>query len=178
VLVRVAWRAEQDEIGEVFSPETFLTNWNKITPDAKTTLFASLPGDMRKDLDKIAKVASNLRDGSKVFANPSGTAQAATNQLTAGAAILSLMTGNAGAAGAIAGGVVGANAASRIMTNPLAVKWLAEATRVPVEQLPAQLNTLSQAIFRMDKDEREDAREFVRQAREALSSAEARGQRQ
>jgi len=161
--------SKQDDLGEVFSPETFLTNWNKLTPDAKNSLFSALPGDMRKDLDKIARVASNLRDGSKVFANPSGTAQAATNQLTAGAAVLSLLTGNAGAAGAIAAGVVGANAASRIMTNPLAVRWLAESTRVPVEQLPAQLNNLSQTIFRMDKDEREDAREFVRQARALLS---------
>ncbi len=172
-----AVNSKQDDLGEVFSTETFLTNWNKITPDSKTALFAALPDEMRKDLDKIARVASNIRDGSKVFANPSGTAQAASNQLTAGAAAISLLTGNWPVAAAIAGGVASAAASSRLMTSPDFVRWLAKSTRVPVEQLPAQLNVLSQAIFRMDEGEREEAKQFVKTAREALRTAEGRPNR-
>jgi hypothetical protein len=63
---------KQNELGEAFSTETFLTNWNKLHPDAKRSLFSTLPDEMRGDLDKIAKVASNVREGSKVFANPIG----------------------------------------------------------------------------------------------------------
>jgi len=165
--------SKQDELGEVFSPETFLTNWNKLHGDAKTALFSNLPDGMRSDLDKIARVASNLRDGSKVFANPSGTAQAAANQFTAGAAVISLITGNLGTAAAIGGAVAGSNVLARVMTSPITVKWLAKATSVPVEQLPAQLNNLSQQIFRMPKDERDDARELVKTMRAALTSQEA-----
>lgn len=164
--------SKQDELGEVFSPETFLTNWNKLHGDAKTALFSNLPDGMRSDLDKIARVASNLRDGSKVFANPSGTAQAAANQFTAGAAVISLITGNLGTAAAIGGAVAGSNVLARVMTSPITVKWLAKATSVPVEQLPAQLNNLSQQIFRMPKDERDDARELVKTMRAALTSQE------
>lgn len=167
--------SKQDELGEVFSPETFLTNWNKLHGDAKTALFSNLPDGMRSDLDKIARVASNLRDGSKVFANPSGTGQA-VGQITVGATALSmLLSGNVGGLAALGGGVLSANAAARIMTSPLAVKWLAKATSVPVEQFPAQLNNLSQQIFRMPKDEREDAREFVRAARAAISEKSGTG---
>jgi hypothetical protein len=42
-----ATASKQDDLAEVFSPETFLTNWNKITPDSKRVLFSALPGSMR-----------------------------------------------------------------------------------------------------------------------------------
>jgi hypothetical protein len=43
-------------------------------------LFSPLSKEMTADLDKIAKVASNVREGSKVFANPSGTTQALASE--------------------------------------------------------------------------------------------------
>lgn len=166
----VATPGKQNELGEAFSTETFLTNWNKLHPDSKRVLFAPLSGEMRSDLDKIAKVASNVREGSKVFANPSGTAQASTTNLTAGAFALSLLTGQWHAAAGIAGGVGLANASGRLMTNPKFVHWLAESTRVPVEQVPAQLNQLFQHSLYMKGDERREVRAFVKTAREAATT--------
>lgn len=166
---------KQNDLGEVFSTETFLTNWNKLHPDAKRVLFSTLPDTMRSDLDKIAKVASNVRDGSKVFANPSGTAAGAASSGqtwgTAAAAFMAVLTGHPeyGAA-AIAGSAATAgasNATARLMTSPKFVHWLAKSTRAPVEQIPAQLNQLFQESLYMKGDERKDARAFVKAAREA-----------
>ena len=98
-----ATAGKQDDVGEAFSTETCLTNWNKLHPDAKTAITAPMPEGMRGDLNQIAKVASNIRDGSKVFANPSGTAQASANQLTTGAFAYSVLSGNWHVAGGIAG---------------------------------------------------------------------------
>jgi hypothetical protein len=165
-----ATASKQDDLAEVFSPETFLTNWNKITPDSKRVLFSALPGSMRGDLDKIAQVASNMREGSKVFANPSGTTQGTASAMTAGGFVVSLLTGQFHAAAGIAGGVATAYGAGHLMTSPGFVHWLAKSTQVPVEQLPATLNQLFQASLYMKGAERKDVREFVKSAREAAAS--------
>jgi hypothetical protein len=166
----IATPGKQNELGEVFSGETFLTNWNRISPEAKRVLFAPLSDQHRADLDKIAKVASNLREGSKVFSNPSGTGQvvAATSGLTAFGVLLA--SGQFHGAAAVAGGAGLANAQSRLMTNPRFVKWLAESTKAPAEQLPAQLNALFQQSLYMKGDERKDVRAFIKQAREAAAT--------
>lgn len=164
---------KQNEPGEVFSTESFLTNWNKLHPDAKRVLFAPMPDGMRSDLDQIAKVAANIREGSKVFANPSGTAR---NVVTygvagsAGASVISLLFGgNILPLASIGGGLATANGAARLMTNPKFVSWLADATRVPVEQLPAQLNILSQATWNMSRSDRNEVQGLVKTAREGAS---------
>lgn len=167
----LATPGKQNELGEVFSTETFLTNWNKLHPDAKRVLFAPMPEGMRADLDKIAKVAANVREGSKVFANPSGTAQALSTQHTVGGAVLSTILGHPGVAAGIAGAMVGANATARLVTNPAVVRWLAQSTRVPIEQLPAQLNILSQATWNMRPEDRHEVQGLIATMREAESSA-------
>lgn len=166
---------QQNDLAEVFSSETFLTNWNKLSADSKRVLFAPLEPKMRADLDQIAKAASNIREGSKVFANPSGSGQvvAATSGLTAFGVLLATQQ-YAGAA-AIAGGAAAANLQARIMTNPTVVHWLARTTRMPAEQLPAQLNNLFQQSLYMRGDERKDVREFIRNARAGLAAHRAAG---
>lgn len=167
---------QQNELGETFSAETFLTNWNRITPEAKRALFNPMTPRMRRELDEIAAVAANIREGSKVFANPSGTAQAAATHMTAGAALISVLTGNFALAGGIAAGVGGSNLSARLMTNPDFVRFLAGSTRVPVEQVPAQLNQLFQQSLYLKRDERRDVREFIKQARESLRAQQGQGQ--
>lgn len=158
---------QQDALGEVFSAETFLTNWNRMAPSAKETLFGNLPFGMRRDLNAIAKVAENMRDGAKVFANPSGSAQTGAAIGTAGGFVIALTTGNLPAAAYIASGVVGTNLLSRAMTNPKLVRWIAQSTKAPMEQLPAQLNLLFQQSLYMKGDERREVREFIKTVREA-----------
>lgn len=49
---------QQSAAGDAFSPATFLTEWNKLAPDAKKVL---LPEDVRIELEKLAKVSEGVR---------------------------------------------------------------------------------------------------------------------
>lgn len=139
-----ATAGNQNDLGETFSAQTFLTNWNKASPEAKMTLFADGKGDLRENLDQIAKAANIVREGSKVFANPSGTAQTLANIGTGTALGGSIATGNIGAAAMIVGAMTTANLTARVMTNQNFVRWLAQTTKVSPSALPAQINTLAQ----------------------------------
>lgn len=129
-----ATAGNQNEVGDAFSVTTFLTNWNRLSPQARQTLFGRT-GDLSltPELENLAKVASNIRDGSKYLANPSGSGPAAARQAVLGAAGLAAITGQMGALGVIGGGVAGTNLAGRFMTSPNRVLQLANKTPVPVQ---------------------------------------------
>lgn len=134
---------KQDAAGDIFSPETFLTNWNKMSPGAKQQIFSDPV--MRKNMDAIAGVTENLRGGAKVFANPSGSAGAATPY---GIGYL-LAGGNVATAGTLVGGaMVGA----KMLTSPKVVEWLAQYPKVAPEAASMHLARLGQ-IFNETKDE-------------------------
>lgn len=154
----------QNELGDRFSTETLLTNWNLLSPEAKRTLFDRFGPGFRANMDNLAKVTANLRSGSKVFVNPSGTAQAATQAGTAGAFILSVVTGNVPAAASIAGGVTGAYWSARLMTNPKFVAWLAQSTRAPTTAIPAMVNRLAQQAASTNDPDLEAAADLYQQA--------------
>jgi len=135
----------QNDVGDAFSTETFLSNWNGMSPQAKQVLFNRMGTGFRGDMDRIAKVASNLREGSQVYKNPSGTAAALSNQTTGAGAVLSVLLGHPGVAATIGATTGGANLMSRLMTNPTAVKWIAQQTQKPIGMLPAQIAVLAQA---------------------------------
>jgi hypothetical protein len=134
----------QGELGDRFSSETFLTNWSGLSTEAKRTLFNRYGDKFRSDMDQVAKFAANLRQGSQVFRNPSGTGQATVQASAATAFVGSLVLGHFGVAGTVAGGVLGANLTSRLMTNQNFVKWLAQSTKVPAGNYPAMVNRLAQ----------------------------------
>lgn len=146
----------QNELGDAFSANTFLTNWNKLSPEAKSTMSGPFGKQFSGDLGTIAKVAENLKKGSKVYANPSGTSQAVANTSALGAFIFSLFTGHIGGAGAIAGSAGAANLAARGLTNPRFVRWLAQNSRKPISALPGALNALSQVSQRNGDPETAD----------------------
>lgn len=124
-----ATNSAQDDLGEVFSAETFLTNWNKMTPQAKSALLGGTRYRSLSDsMDKIAAAASSIRDSSKALANPSGTGQATASIASAAMAAMAILSGNTTAAGLLAGQAGLANAASRLMTSPRFVRWLAKET--------------------------------------------------
>lgn len=157
----------QDAAGEVFSAQTFLTNWNKFSPEARRALFDRYGPSFSRDMDRIASVAQNIRDGAKVFANPSGTANRAA-AMTYGASLVgSLFTG--GTTGLVAAGV-GANLMARYLTNPDVVRRLAVATALPKGSIPALINSirldaeksgdedLAQLASELEQREKESAR--------------------
>ena len=150
----------QNDTGDAFSTQTFLTNWNGLSKEAKSTLFDRMGPDYRSSMDNIARMASNLRSGSKVFQNPSGTSDATIQAATVGSAVTSLLMGSPGGAGAVAGVVGSANLGARLMTNPTFVRWLGRNTTRPVGSLNAQVGVLAN----MGKDD-PDVSEFVGQFR-------------
>lgn len=129
----------QDATGDVFSAATFLTNWNRVSPEAKRALFDRHGQGFARDMDRVARVASNIKEGSKVFANPSGTANRAA-AMTYGAALVgSMFTGGTG--GLVVSGLA-ANGAARWLTNPRAVSWLARTTELPRGSIPGTINAM------------------------------------
>lgn len=165
----------QDAAGDVFSAQTFLTNWNRVSPEAKRALFDRHGPAFTADMDRIARVAQNLREGSKVLANPSGTANRAA-ALTYGASLVASLFGGSplAAAGLVAGGL-GANATARMLTNPNVVKWLARSTALPVGSAAAQI----QALRRIGENENDpEAIEIADQLAEQERNKASGGQQQ
>lgn len=153
----------QDDIGSQFSTERFLTNWNNLSTPAKAVLFDRYGKGFRQDMDQVAKVAANLREGSQVFRNPSGTAGAAAQTSAAAGFVAALVSGQPAVAAAIAGGVAGAGVTARLMTSPSVVSWLAKGTLAPRSAMPA---LLAQAARSNDSDLRELA-QYLEQTTEA-----------
>jgi hypothetical protein len=122
----------QNAAGDLYSPQTFLTNWNRLHPDAKDALFGT-SGNLRDTVENFANVADNLRQGSKVFANPSGTGPA-MNQSETLKHFLDLAVGAVAghglhqgiAPGAVAGAIgipTAAYVGAKAMTSPTVVDW-------------------------------------------------------
>lgn len=144
----------QDATGEVFSARTFLTNWNKVSPEAKRALFDRHGPRFSEDMDRIARVAENIDKGSTVFKNPSGTGNrtaAIGYWLALGH---SLYQQDWRTASGIAALGVGTNRLAHKMTDPGVVKWLADTTRYPAEAtFASQLQALRQIGEREDDPE-------------------------
>jgi len=142
---------QQDELGDVFSSERFLTNWNRLSPDAKKILFDRFGTDYRKNLDKIAQTASKIREGSRVLANPSGTAAAGITP----ASLAVIATAITGGQYMLLTGLLSASAISRAsakaFTNPRYVKWLAENSKIPMDAIPGAIANLN-AIAKDEND--------------------------
>lgn len=152
----------QDAAGEAFSAATFLTNWNRVSPEARRALFDRFGPGFSRDIDRIASVADNIKQGSKVYANPSGTANRGAAQAYAIGLPLSLaqapFTGHYWPVVATIGGGIGANVTARALTNPKVVNWLARSTSLPVGSINTSLREFS---AQAQKAGDEDAMEFA-----------------
>lgn len=142
----------QDAAGEVFSAATFLNNWNKVSPEARSTLFNRYGGKMSDDIDKLARVADSIKDGSGVLRNPSGTGAQVASFGYGGGLALSILTGDIPSLAKLAAGGALANITARAMTSPKTVNWLARNTETPVGALPAQLNVLKRIAAENDDE--------------------------
>ncbi len=147
---------------EQFSASTFLTNWNRVSPEAKAALFNRHGPGFAQDMDRIARVADNVKEGSKVFANSSGTANRQAAQAYGIGLPLSIVqapfTGHYWPVVATVGGGIGANLAARALTHPNIVRWLARSTAMPVGSINASLRQLAE---QGQRDEDPDVIEFA-----------------
>lgn len=155
----------QNVAGDEFSVNTFLTNWNKLAPEAKSALFGgSRYSELRPALDRLTRVTAALKDTERM-ANPSGTAQALniTTMLGAlGGGTVGLASGGVGGAAAgalapVATTILAPKYAAKLITNPRVVNWLADglavASRAP-NKMGTQLVRLA-AIAKEDPEVRD-----------------------
>lgn len=160
--------SQQDETGGVFSLGSFLTNWNRLHPSARSALFSRFAPEVGRDLDALGRVAANVRTGSQVFANPSGTAQAvnqAAAVVTAGGA---LAMGRLEVAGGVLGGMALTNSGARLMTSPTFVRWLARSRDMTPAAYQSSVQGLAAAGMRDDDPE---LVEFARRLNERLEQS-------
>ncbi len=161
---------------EQFSAATFLTNWNNISTEARRALFDRHGPQFSRDMDRVARIADNIKTGAKVYANPSGTANRAAAMGYALSVPLSIgqaaVTGQYWPIVATIGGGVAANVAARAMTSPLVVGWLANSTRMPIGSINASIQSLMRAAERRND---EAAMEYAQALLEQSQSAPSQG---
>lgn len=150
--------SQQNADSDVFSMETFLTNWANMSPEAKRVLFDRHGLGFRQDMDRIARMTDRIRQGSSVFRNPSGSArlislitQSAGTASSAGSALVAgsplLAAGIVSGSMALAGGLSGL---ARLMTSPGFVRWVAQNGEKPVGELIPQARLLREIAERED----------------------------
>lgn len=149
----LATPGQQDASGELFSANTFLTNWNRLSPEARRAVFDRHGAGFSASMDRIAQVAETLRTGSKVYANPSGSA----NKIGLLGYVVALATtagsGRLTEAGTLVAGGALANGVSRFLTNPRIVAWMGSSANLPVSALPQQVAILRGVAERADDTE-------------------------
>jgi hypothetical protein len=133
----------QNEVGDAFSAETYLTNWSRMAPEAKRALFDRFGPSFSKDLDSIAAATAKVRKANQTLPNPSGSAVVAGQTTAFGGLGYALLSGNPTTAGGIAAALTGTHLSARAMTSPGFVKWLARTTQLPAGAIPAQLSILA-----------------------------------
>lgn len=118
----------QDAQGQAFSASTFLTNWNKMTPQAKASMFPDKAA--RSNLNDLATIAEQTKR-SQAMANTSNTGVAVTS--------INVIGGGAAAAANLPATLLGAGSiylTGKLMASPQFARILATTSKMP----PAQAN--------------------------------------
>jgi hypothetical protein len=138
--------SNQDEMGEVFSTERFLTNLNNMSAEARSAIFDRFGPTFRRDLESIAASTARIREASQIAGNPSGTGQAIAQFTGYGALGLSAVSSVAAldptAFAAVSAALASTNVAGRAFTNPRIVRWMAKTTKAPTAALPSLMAQL------------------------------------
>ena len=133
----------QDATGQVFSPNTFLTNWNQLSDSGKNTLFGGTRFDgVRDDIDYLSNLSAAQKSGQE-FANPSGTARAAGVAAVLGILASSLAHGDIGAGLATAAGSYALPwGGAQMMTSRPMLQWIRNAALSPAGSWNANIARL------------------------------------
>lgn len=145
--------------GADFSPERFLTAYNKLSDAGRGALFKSGgKGELASSLRDIATVSSRFRELQK-FSNPSGTAQNTIGAATGASAVTPLFMGDVLTPLAVVGSVVGGRALATILAKPAAAASIADwskkyeaAARMPSAPRVALLTVASRNLANTLKD--------------------------
>jgi len=131
-----------------FSIAKFVTNYNKLAPEAKAALFKG--GKNQKageSLDEFADLMAKIKDKSR-YENTSNTAGAiqvgmVLNSLGAlGAGFAAGDQTSVGGLAGAAGGIIAPRMAAKLITNPNFIKWLAQPVKEGTKDWAAHLTRL------------------------------------
>lgn len=143
----------------LFSSETFLTNWNRLSPGAKSQLFED--PKTRKAVDTLAGAAAEVRESGKVFSNPSGTAGSFAAYSVYASPIAALAAGSFAPLVAAAGAAGSAYVGARMLTSPKVVEWLAAAPKIKPQNMPAHLARLGVIYNEADDETKSELDKFM-----------------
>ena len=136
----------QNAAGEGFSSATFLTNWNKLSPEAKNTLFTGGQyKDLAPQLDRLTRVVEMAKNTDR-FANTSQTAGTIGYMRFFGAG---QVAGLFVAPFTSAASLIAPYASAKLLTNPNFAKWLATTSEKALSdphvqsQIPGMLGRLA-----------------------------------
>lgn len=153
----------QNEMGDAFSSETFLTNLASMSMPARRALFSNsgFPG-LEEKVMTMGRMAANRREGAQVFSNPSGTARQ-TNLTAWGSGLAAALATGSPHGITLALGIPTASAiGAKILTSPSTVRFAAGKTALDQSAAPA---TLAAAARQSSEDEKARNRERLREAR-------------
>lgn len=139
----------QNDTGSAWSPETFLTNWNRMTPATQSAMFSGFKNaaEVKSAVDNVARATSMMRDSSKMWANPSGSGA----NIAARGLLAAVAGGGAAAAGgllnpavplAAGAGLLGTYGLARATTSQKVVNAMASKNYLDPELLQAQISSL------------------------------------
>ena len=157
----------QNAAGSAFSADTFLTNWGKMSDEAKDALFgpSGTPNTLRRSLDSLEATASIRREANRFTKNPSESAGGIGHALGLAAflgegAQMAMGHGVHGMA-TLAGGVVGNMILSRVLTNPRTARWLAQTTKLPPSARPNAVLQLAKMAQQTKDPDASDAVHYM-----------------
>lgn len=166
------------EQGGEFSVSTFLTNWNKVSPEARAALFGGTRyAALAPRLNNLVRVLGISKEADNL-ANTSGTARVLLSALGVlgiggvgtGAAMGNVSPGDAAmaAGGVVTSTVLAPRALAKLITSPRFVGWLSQAARSPnTRGLISQLTRLG-TVAKAEPAIREEIQQF----RDALRPVE------
>lgn len=136
------------EAADTFSAETFLTNYSKLSTEAKRALFSGERyAPLRQGLDDLARAASAIKQYAGTAGNPpnSGNRMVWLEQFgLLGTLGYGVFNGTGSEAAATAAAIVSPRVAAKLLTKPEFVRWLTSGMR-----LPANPNSVIRHIGRL-----------------------------
>lgn len=164
----------QDAAGDVFSIGSFMTNWNKLAPEAKDALFGGVRfKELRGSLDDLTQVMAELKSVHR-FVNTSNTAGTIHTLLVmnalGGSAALAATGDPAKAGGTLTATIVGSvilpKQAAKLITSKAFVRWLATPASEIGSSIPAHMARLT-AIAEASPGIRDEIEQFLKALRPA-----------
>jgi hypothetical protein len=158
----------EDALGDAFSINKFVTDWDKLGTARKAIFSGSTKLDKYSNhLNKIARAASVVKESRAPAANASGSAQAASRYAAGSSLVGSAVTANPTPIMIAAGSVAFNNAGARLMSNPKFVSWLAgNASR------PLSSSSIGQLVGLAKESSAQDSADIYELAKELESSIE------